>query len=141
MQEKKPEDIYYEDEIDLYELWLKLKRRWKLILSVVFIGVFLSILYTVMSPKVYTAKGMVKLEYDPVLLILQNEDNLRPIIPPKAFEELVKATSLNVDGVRSVSANLSIKEPNLVEITIESYSPEVIPPAFDKLIERLGRVN
>ncbi len=96
----------------------------------VFIGVFLSILYTVMSPKVYTAEGM-----------LQNEDNLRPIIPPKAFEELVKATSLNVDGVRSVSANLSIKEPNLVEITIESYSPEVIPPAFDKLIERLGRVN
>ncbi|WP_457624675.1 Wzz/FepE/Etk N-terminal domain-containing protein [Persephonella sp.] len=57
----KEEIIYYqEDEIDLYELWLTLKRRWKVIAAVILVFVGLGILYIVLSTPLYRTQLFIK---------------------------------------------------------------------------------
>ena len=50
---------YEDDEIDLYELWLVLKKRKKIVLSVTFIFTFLAVLYCFLASPVYRTEASV----------------------------------------------------------------------------------
>jgi len=50
------EDRYYEDEIDLYEIWLTLKRRWRAIALSLLLFTLVALLYAFLSPPVYQVK-------------------------------------------------------------------------------------
>ncbi len=69
MEEKKPvkkdqEIVYYqEDEIDLYELWLTLKKRWKVVLGTALLFVFIGIAYIFISTPLYQVKVYLKNMY------------------------------------------------------------------------------
>ncbi|HID66650.1 MAG TPA: hypothetical protein EYP32_07740, partial [Aquificaceae bacterium] len=55
-KDKREEILIEEDEIDLYELWLRLKKRWKIILSTFLIlTIFTGILGFIMTP-IYRAE-------------------------------------------------------------------------------------
>ena len=69
MEEKKPvkkeqEIIYYqEDEIDLYELWLTLKKRWKIVVGTAFLFIFIGTAYIFVSTPLYQVKVYLKNMY------------------------------------------------------------------------------
>ncbi|WP_188020323.1 Wzz/FepE/Etk N-terminal domain-containing protein [Deferribacter autotrophicus] len=48
---------YYEDEIDLYELWLTIKKYKKLIFAIVIVSLIIATLYTFLTPRVYTVEN------------------------------------------------------------------------------------
>ncbi len=56
LEEKQVRQPYEDDEIDLYELWLVLKRRKKIVLSITALFIFLSVLYCFIAPPVYRTK-------------------------------------------------------------------------------------
>ena len=62
-----PENNSYQDEeIDLYALWLTLKKRWSVILIITLVAIGLALLYASLAPKVYRVHN--------VLLSNQNQD-------------------------------------------------------------------
>ena len=61
---EKEEVIYYqEDEIDLYELWLTLKKRWKVVLSTTALFVLASVVYILVAKPVYEVKAYIQTAY------------------------------------------------------------------------------
>jgi len=60
----------YEDEIDIYELLLILKKRIKLIGTIVFISVIITTVITFLMPNIYRARAIIYVDYllTPVLL-------------------------------------------------------------------------
>ncbi len=61
---EKEEVIYYqEDEIDLYELWLTLKKRWKVVLSTTALFVLASVSYILVAKPVYEIKAYIQTAY------------------------------------------------------------------------------
>ncbi len=60
MEEKKREDLLYEDdEIDLYELWLKLRKRWKLIFGTFFIFTVGAFVFAFLMTPVYRTEARI----------------------------------------------------------------------------------
>ncbi|MBK3333368.1 hypothetical protein GWK41_09840 [Persephonella atlantica] len=61
---EREEVIYYqEDEIDLYELWLTLKKRWKVVLSTTALFVLASVVYILVAKPVYEIKTYIQTMY------------------------------------------------------------------------------
>jgi len=60
----------YEDEIDIYELLLILKKRIKLIGAIVFISIIITTIITFLMPNIYRARAIIYVDYflTPVLL-------------------------------------------------------------------------
>ena len=60
----------YEDEIDVYELLLILKKRIKLIGAIVFISIIITTIITFLMPNIYRARAIIYVDYllTPVLL-------------------------------------------------------------------------
>jgi uncharacterized protein involved in exopolysaccharide biosynthesis len=56
-----PQSECYRDEINLYDLWLVLKKRWFIVLIVVFFTTGLAISYILLTPKVYRVSNILVL--------------------------------------------------------------------------------
>ena len=86
---EREEVIYYqEDEIDLYELWLTLKKRWKVVLSTTALFVLASVVYILVAKPVYEAKAIIKL---PAYYEKNNETIKKvPFITSKETELLIE---------------------------------------------------
>ncbi|NPA41731.1 MAG: hypothetical protein GXO18_05585 [Aquificae bacterium] len=145
--EKQREDVFYEDEIDLYELWLKLKKRWKVIFGTVFLGLIVSFIYILTAPKIYSGTGVIRINYDPIALANYNIEvgkdiNQRLlIISPSAIEDLVSYVKLETKYIVSIKSKSLIKDPSVVNITIEAYSPDSVPKAYEELIQKLKQTS
>lgn len=142
-REKEP---FYEDEIDLYELWLKLKKRWKIIVGTFLLGILASLVYVFTARPVYTSSFIIKIGKDPTILLgSAGSEEVQLIFLPEEFARLVnaKASSLKVEGLRSINADPIIKRRtgelfSPVKVTIEAYKSEAIPEAYSKLLEILN---
>ncbi len=140
------------DEIDLYELFLVLKRRWKLVLFPLLLFIVISLIYLIFASPKYKSKGI--LEVQNFFPIYSNEKNSLSftITSPRAIEELVnylgellkspeKEKLENifgrnlVNGLISVEARVDRRNPNLVTVEISATNPEVIGKVFEKVYD------
>ncbi|SNZ06133.1 Chain length determinant protein [Persephonella hydrogeniphila] len=59
-KEREEQIVYYqEDEIDLYELWLTLKKRWKVIIATTFFFILVATIYILISPNLYKVEAYI----------------------------------------------------------------------------------
>ncbi|MDQ7056133.1 MAG: Wzz/FepE/Etk N-terminal domain-containing protein [Persephonella sp.] len=96
--------IYYEDEIDLYELWLTLKKRWKVVISSTIIFLLFSVLYTFFSERIYEVSFTVK---PPSLYI---DGKKEPIVTKAEIKEYLNIVNnfIRTNKVNKLSEKLNI---------------------------------
>jgi capsular polysaccharide biosynthesis protein len=136
--------VYYEeDEIDLYELWLTLKRRYKLLVSVMFSFILLSIVYLFLAKPVYKTEFIVKLPKgltspQETRDIIQNLENLRKENRYTELSNLLSISEEDVMEIDSISASEIKKNKNIVKITLNVYDPIIIEKLGISLLEYLN---
>ncbi len=144
--DERQREPFYEDEIDLYELWLKLKKRWKIVVGTFLLFMIASLIYVFTAKPIYTSSFIIKIGKDPTILLGNaTSKGVQLIFLPEEFARLInaKASNLKVDGLKSVDASPIIKRGSgelfsPVKITIEAYKSETIPEAYRELLEILN---
>lgn len=140
--------VIYEDEIDLYEIWLKIKKRYKIIVGTVCFFVALSLIYIFITKPIYEEKFTVK---------LPSYANAKPLLTPqevkgeirkldnlarlKRYEELSSKLNLKKEiasKMISIRAN-SIRGVNdAIEINIKVTDPSIVKLISLKTIDYLN---
>lgn len=151
MDEKKNQiTLIDEDEIDLYDLYLVLKKRARLIVIIFLTITIISGVISFLLPPVYSGKVVIRLPrvYEKVIItpsetkaILNELDELRE---EGRFNELSK--KLNIDNAKvselaELSANAPRGEHEFIEATIDVYDPDLIMDIKDALITYLNSNN
>jgi len=149
MEEKKPvkkeqEIIYYqEDEIDLYELWLTLRKRWKVIAFTTILFFFTAIVYIFIAKPVYTSSFFVKIpkklndhiEYDKKGILKISPDFL---FTQEEIISLINRFNYNSEDFTFVTASKFRENKETVKIEIGTYKPSIIPHISKSLISYLN---
>lgn len=142
----------YEDEIDLYELWLRLKKRWKIILGTVSLFTILSIVYIFIAQPIYEGKFAVKLPsyihgLSKVVLLFSTEEvkielnKLKNLIKLKRYDKLSSKLNLEIDTVvKIVSIDVhTIRDlKDTVEIKVQTTDPNIIRLISYKIVDYLN---
>ncbi len=114
------------DEIDLYELFLTLKKRWKVVIASVLFFLIGAFLYLVITPEKYKSQGVISLSYQ----ITGNGAKIF-YIPPDVIEGLVNNY---FQLLKAAKAGYTIPEkkffPN--EIVDKTISIEIVKRRNDK---------
>ncbi len=136
---------YYEDEIDLYELWLKLKKRWRVILFTTLSFLFLALLYIILTPKVYESSFVVKIptaEDKPILSPRETTKYIRyleELIKARKYDKLSKALNMKeVENILSIKGREIRGVKDSLEISVEVRDPELIPPLAKAILRYLN---
>ena len=151
MMEKEPklQECYYDDEIDLYELWLVLKRRKAVIILTTSIFFLVSIVYSILAKNVYRVESIVLLpnengriivDFDTTKKIIDLLDNE---LENKDFKSLAEDLKIDVSRLKSIT-NLSIetvgrkgnKEAFLLKI--EGYKSQDLSLVANATVSYLG---
>lgn len=88
----------YEDEIDIYELLLILKKRIRLIGAIVFISVIITIIIAFLMPNIYRARAIIYVDYLLTPVLLKNlqsfqqgmSDKIHFILPVEGIQPILK---------------------------------------------------
>ena len=139
MNDERKEIVFEEDEIDLYELWQRLKKRGKLIVSVFLAGVTLAVVISLIMTPIYRSEAL--------LLPVSNQPSLG--ITQLASEFLgVQSSGGDLSSkIMAILRSRTIKERvvkrlNIVDVLLEE-KPENRDPvnvAVD-MLEGMVRVN
>ncbi|WP_457643030.1 Wzz/FepE/Etk N-terminal domain-containing protein [Persephonella sp.] len=137
--------VYYEeDEIDLYELWLVLKKRWKVIILSTSVLLFSAVAYIFTSKPIYESAFIVKVPAP----FVSNQDTINSLEAVKTFLEEKRLKELSniletneriLKELFSLSANPIKKEKNRIKISIAVYSPEVITYLSKSILNYLNK--
>ena len=142
MEERKKEGVY-EEEIDLYELLLKLKRRWRLILGTVFL--FLVIAYTyafLIAKPQYRISALLR----PGVAYYSQGGDPRPTFQPKEFPRMIRGFGLYLlsfkdefkekfpEGLPRVSSSV---RGEVIELFIYDEDPERGKKKLIYILEKL----
>jgi capsular polysaccharide biosynthesis protein len=119
------DERYQNDEIDLYDLWLALKKRKLTILLVVLVSLGISIVYIVFTPKIYRISNtlitnqMVGAVKQSELTAAINELNELKNIRKEKAAQLLSMQVNDLDKIRNIKA-LEIKGSGAVRVDIET---------------------
>jgi capsular polysaccharide biosynthesis protein len=137
-----------EDEIDLYELFLTLKKRWEIIVSTAFFLIIIAVVYILISKPVY--------KHTAILKISDNKIE-KPILPPDAIENIIQ--SLNdyikykrygemssildlqeniLKNIQQIQANKFRNEDDILKIEIYAYNYKDFNTIENSLINYLN---
>ncbi|ACO04553.1 MAG TPA: hypothetical protein DEP48_09475 [Persephonella sp.] len=136
--------VYYEeDEIDLYELWLTLKKRYKLVLSVTVFFILLSAVYLFLTKPVYRAEFIVKLPQgltspQETKNIIDNLENLRKEKRYMELSNLLGISQEKIMDIDSFSASEIRKNKNLIKVILDVYDPNIISKLSVSILEHLN---
>jgi LPS O-antigen subunit length determinant protein (WzzB/FepE family) len=150
--ENRKEPCIYEDEIDLYELWLKLKKRWKVIVKTVAIFLFIALAYIITAKPVYKSSFLIKTY--PLALekgvfypinpaeVSKTIENLKFYLKEKRYSELAKLLNAKeniVFSLEDLKSNPLRGSQDILEVTLEVYNPKVIQIFTKHLIKYLNK--
>ncbi len=142
MNDKPKEPRYdYDDEIDLYELWLKITKRWKLILIVVLIVTLSALIISLNMKPVYKGTFVIRTpvvtpkevkKHIEKLEVLKGEQRVEELadilkVPVSLIENTVKISTREIRGVQVV-----------LEVDLEVYDPKIIPPMASAIVSYLN---
>jgi hypothetical protein len=155
MENSKGREPFYqdpcaEDEIDLYELLMVLKKRSRLIL--VTTGLFLlgAIFYVIFTPPKYKSYGFLKVQNLPISFSEKGVPITLPLISPLTVKELINYLNellnspdkkeiekilgkLLVEKIIAIEAWIERKNPQLVKVEIKSTDANVIGETFSRV--------
>ena len=131
MEERRREEVY--EEIDLYELLLSLKRRWRVILLSFLTLLLGSALYAFTARPVYETSFVIRVSPG----IGTGELKL-PYPSPREVAEMVKRLDVKVDGLKSVRAREDRRIEGGVVVRLEAYSPEALRRAYEEILKGLN---
>ena len=131
MEERKGVYYYEEDEIDLYELWLTLKKRVKTIVIVTIAFVATSAIYCITAPDVYRIETVVSLpqsqsqEQVIVSYPITKDiiEKLEKLIQNKEYRKLANLLQIsqeNLKGLKKIEAESYRKDSRFFKLIIES---------------------
>jgi len=138
------------DEVDLYELFLVLKRRWKLVLLPIVLFLTISVIYLVFATPKFKSKGLLKVQD---FLFTYNSEKKYislSVTSPRAIEELVNYLGLLLKSSKkgdleailgqnlvkelvSVEAKIDRRNPKLITVEISATNPQIIGEVFEKV--------
>jgi len=134
-------DRYQEEEIDLYELWLRLKRRWRTIFATVTAGMILSVLYILASTPVYEGSCMIRTHVVTPKEAVRHLNALNDLVRRKKFEELTEKIGVDLSLSRKI-VGISAREirgaPDLIELNLKVTDPRVLTPAVRRIVDYLN---
>jgi capsular polysaccharide biosynthesis protein len=145
-------DTLIEDEIDLYELWLVIKRR-KTIILLTLIAVFLfAILYVSFTEKIYTVENYLAI---PNIVVNNNNNNNNNLISLQDVSSLIERVSKQdkdfylvflkfsneeYDALKKISASV-VKGGTSIKISIDLTEPKLADNILQKLSAYLNDVD
>ena len=142
------EYFYPDDEIDLYEIFLILKKHIRLIGFVVFLATALSIAYVLFATPTYKSSFIVRMPSvggDKYIFSVEeaktNIDNLNTFLEQKRYEELAGLLNLNLSDVKLVkSINPSVKrgKEHFLEVSLIVYNPRIIEKFKNAIVSYLN---
>ncbi len=138
------EERYYyeEDEIDLYELWLVVKKRWKIILGLFLCATILTTIASFLITPVYKSHFLVK---TPVVTTNEAKsliDIINTFLKERKYKQLKNLLNLEeniLQNLKKISCKLTRGEKQSLTLEIETTHKEDIPRISDALIDYLNR--
>jgi len=141
-----------EQEIDLYQYWLIIEKRWKLILGFVLIAVIAASVFLKFQPKIYCVTTMIN--QGRIATINTGGDRGVPIASPADIQQLIGSGSFAKPILRSLKMDESLYESSLLKnvtteikdnseyilIKYETAKPEEGKKILGKLIQELQTV-
>lgn len=131
MEKNNPNECCQADEIDLYDLWLVLKKRRITILLIALISLSAAFAYAVLAPKVYRITNTVVINQiqekdevelinpEEIIAVLADLDTLLKHQKEKAAH-LLNMQGKDLNGIRNIKASRG-KNLNVVRVDIETF--------------------
>ena len=132
-KEKEEQIVYYqEDEIDLYELWLILKKRWKIILSTLAVFLILSAFYIFITKPVYSTNFFIKIPTayvspDEVQDLIQRLSEALKEQNTDKLKNLLELPEEKLKNIKSINASKIRNNKKVIKIELETLDPSLIP--------------
>ncbi len=143
------EYFYTDDEIDLYEIFLILKKHIRLIGFIVLLATTLSVAYVIFATPTYKSSFIVRMPSvggDKYIFSVEeaktNIDNLNTFLEQKRYEELAGLLNLNLSDVKLVkSINPSVKrgKEHFLEVSLIVYNPAIIEKFKNAIVNYLNK--
>ncbi len=143
------EYFYTDDEIDLYEIFLILKKHIRLIGFIVLLATTLSVAYVIFATPTYKSSFIVRMPSvggDKYIFSVEeaktNIDNLNTFLEQKRYEELAGLLNLNLSDVKLVkSINPSVKrgKEHFLEVSLIVYNPAIIEKFKNAIVDYLNK--
>jgi len=156
-------EVCEEDELDLYEIYLKIKKHKKVFFTFLLLPLIFAIFFLLLAPPKFKSKAVYKVELPPVPQMLGSEasqmfsvelpqvdlfavaegvENLNPLIRGKEFEKLAKLLSLDpaeAAKLKEFSVDRGRKaEMENLPVTLVASESSVIPRAAKGLINYIN---
>ena len=119
-----------EEELNIYQLWLKVKARWKLVVTVVLFSLLGSFIYLALTKPVYETTFMIKV---PRVLTTAEAvayvSSLDELIRQKRYQDLKSALMLEpdtIDKIKWIKASSIRQAKQTIKVTLEVYEPGII---------------
>lgn len=134
--------VYYEeDEIDLYELWLTLKKRRKVVLLTTFLFFFLACIYVLFVSPVYEANFILKQGEISSFQIEKYVDNLSYLLKEERYKDLSKGLKLDISKVKlikDIKASIPRRQQEIVQVTLQVFDPSIIPSLENSIVDYIS---
>jgi len=157
MEGQKREMLYSEEEVDLYELCLIFKKRFKLIVGVFMAAVLITAVISFLLPPVYRGSFIVRVPMIPETqtrdIFSENLNAMEPLISPKETEKLImnldrlreeeqtqelsEVLGLNkerIDAIVEIKASTPRNVKSFVEVTVDVKSPLLINDLKNRIL-------
>ncbi|MDQ7039301.1 MAG: Wzz/FepE/Etk N-terminal domain-containing protein [Aquificota bacterium] len=130
MEERKREE-FQEEELDLYELFLKIRKRWKVVALSFSLFLLGSLLYILTARPVYETNFILKINN------LTLKEIRAPVLTPKDVSEIINRIDLSVENLVSVKALPQRNVRDSVLVKMEAYTTKALKEAYEELIRRI----
>ena len=148
--------IYYqEDEIDLYELYLILKKRWKIVFFTFLLFLILSVVYILIAKPVYSSDFYVKipsvyikegnsLKKENILSVEESSSligKLHDKLKEESYTELSKILNLpesKIKKIKDIRPEKLRNNKEIIKVHIETNQSQLIPVISSKLLNYLN---
>ncbi len=130
MKRKENTSLPSEEEIDLYELFVEIRKRIKLIIAVVFLFLLTAVIYIYKAQPVYESSSLVKIPpFVSTAEAQKSIDRLNNLFKNKDYVKLENLLNLKEETLKeviSISARNIRGSKDTVEIVFEVKNPQVI---------------
>ncbi len=140
VQEKNKFETYMEDEIDLYEIYLKLKKHFKFIVGFVVIVTFLAGIISFFLSPVYKSEIALRrsgsISFEEIKAMVNYLNNL---LKDKEYEEISKELKLSLENVKKIKEiKLKVdrrnKSKNVFSLEVYTYDRTLIPQVINSVL-------
>ncbi len=132
---------YEEDEIDLYELWITLKKRSKLIVLITLISILGMLGYIILASPRYKTNFLLEVKIVPSFQVKKILDNIERLINNKQYSTLLQYLTINdIKAIKNIKTSIPRGKNNFISVELETSTPDKIRSLEKKLINYLNSI-